>query len=67
MRLGLPGRTKKATTELVMIELLGFSRSQPGWIKPASWTFSTSALRAKLTTSAAKPSMTARVWEPEPP
>ena len=65
--LGLPGRTNRTTVELVMIDWLGSSRSQPRSTKPLSWSLYTSAARAKPTTSASRPSITARVWLPEPP
>ena len=45
----------------------GFSFSQPGLIRPACWILVTSAAMARLTTSASRPSITALVWEPEPP
>jgi hypothetical protein len=65
--LGLPGRTKAATVELTGTALFGASFSQPGLIRPAFSILARSAAMARLTTSASKPSISGRVWEPEPP
>ena len=65
--LGLPARTMKITVELVAMELLGSSFSQPASIRPAFSILATSAVMARATTSASRPSITARLWEPDPP
>ncbi len=67
MFLGLPSRTMIAGTDLETMPSLGNSFSQPASIKPAFSNLLVSAATARWTISASSPSMTARVWEPEPP
>jgi hypothetical protein len=66
MFLGLPLRTMKATTELVIMPLCS-SAFQSLATRPASTSLVMSGSRARVTTSAARPFWTARLWSPEAP
>ena len=65
--LGLPLRTKNTTVEVYGAELLGNCFCQFLWISPALTISSISLAKARVTTSACKPSITERACLPEPP
>ena len=66
MCLGLPLRTMKTTTEFVTMPRNGFL-FQFGATRPALTRLSTSGASERFTTSAGRPEITARAWEPEAP
>src|SRR5262245_57785588 len=67
MPLGFPLRTTNTMVDVYGSELLGSRFSHPGAICPALRMASVSGHRASETTSASRPSITARAWVVEPP
>src|SRR5262249_21586177 len=67
MPLGLPLRTTNTIVDVYGTEWLGRLDSHPAGIKPDFAIALVSGQSASVTTSASRPSMTARAWVEEPP